>query len=371
MLADLLEDNAALHEIYPMTAAPGDWESGVREAMRHVEALQRGTTHAETIGDCRRVISALDGVTGPQASLPQALRQAEAAMDKPDTSREERDTLLVRQQLLRHRLRGRDSTAEAGIPRIAHLVRTDDRPDDLPLMQYLCYRSVLANCAGYHVMLHSPAVPRGARWEKLLPRLELRIATTPQFLGNHRLVAAAHQSDVWRLKQVIEHGGFYFDWDLLLLRPPEGLRSHVCVMALERKEVDYDEVLGVSAIGAEPRSAFLQAWLDAMPAVYNPRRYVSHSTVLAHRLATKLQSLVRVLDPHAFYYPGWSEEAMRWLFDPAARLPEEELQAHLAQSIGIHLFCSHANFLHWARDMTEKDIEAARGNLAALMRPYL
>jgi hypothetical protein len=204
-----------------------------------------------------------------------------------------------------------------------------------------------------------------------LRSIEVRIGATPQWLGNHRLVAAAHQSDVWRLKQLIEHGGFYFDWDVLLLRPPESLRSQVCVMAVERQEPGYHEVMGVSAIGAMPQSVFLRGWLDAMPSVYNPGRYVSHSTVLARELALRLPALVRVLDYRTFYDPGWSAEAMRWLFDPALRLPEDELRARLERAIGMHLFCSHANFLRWGRGITESDVEAGRSNLALLMRPYL
>jgi hypothetical protein len=62
---------------------------------------------------------------------------------------------------------------------------------------------------------------------------------------------------------------------------------------------------------------------------------------------------------------------MRWLFDPAEYLPESALHEHLAASTGIHLFCSHANFVQWARHMTEDDIRSPRCNLATLMRPYL
>jgi hypothetical protein len=142
-------------------------------------------------------------------------------------------------------------------------------------------------------------------------------------------------------------------------------------MALERKEQGYREVLGVSAIGAEPGSQFIGTWLDTMPSAFKPDKYVSHSTILAHRLATKLPPLVRVLDHRTFYYPGWGEQAMRWLFDPEQCQPEDELHELLAASVGIHLFCSHANFVSWATTITERDIESPRCNLARLMRPYL
>lgn len=376
MLAHLLDDSAILHQVYPLIAAQDDWAGNLGRAIAHVRSLQVRTAHQETRDACAWLLAAfasLETLPAEQspALLTFELQRDKAAISHPSTSARERDILLLRQHLLRHRLLGMSSQNGPEIPRIIHLIKTDPRTDDLPLLQYLCYRSILAHCKGYRVMLHTHETPRGARWETLLPQLELSIAVPPQLLGNSRILGAAHQSDVWRLQQLIDQGGFYFDWDLLLLRSPEHLRSHVCVMALERIEQGYREVLGVSAIGAQRGSLFLATWLDAMPSAFNPSRYVAHSTLLAHHLALKLPSLVRVLDYHVFYYPGWGGPAMRWLFDPAECLSEDELHEHLATSTGIHLFCSHANFLQWAGHVTEKDIESPRCNLARLMRPYM
>jgi hypothetical protein len=376
MLANLLDDSATFHQVYDLIAGQDDWAGSLQRATGQIRSLLVRTTHQETRTSYQWLLAALASLeTLPAEQSPAfltfELRRDQAVISHPSTSRRERDILLLRQQLLRHRLLGISEGNGSQIPRVVHLIKTDARTDDLPLLQYLCYRSILANCKGYRIMLHTHEIPRGARWETLLPQLELSIAVPPQRLGNQPILGAAHQSDVWRLQQLIEHGGFYFDWDFLLLRSPQRLRSHICVMALERMEQGYREVLGVSAIGAEPGSQFLATWLAAMPTVFNPSRYVAHSTVLAHHLALKLPLLVRVLDHRAFYYPGWGEQAMRWLFDPAECLPEDELNEHLAASTGIHLFSSHANFLHWARHVTEKDIESPRCNLARLMRPYL
>lgn len=366
-LADLLDDNAALQAVHAILAGGGSAAAGIEQALRLVRDIGDATAHEDTRRVCAVARAALQGL--PREDLPAAweaaLAREEAGRAAPETPLAEREVLLVRRQYLRDRL------AAPAIPRIAHLVKTDSSPDDLPLFPYLCYRSALAQCAGWRFVLHAPARPRGPRWEALLPHLEQDIAAPPQWLGNRRLFAAAHQSDAWRVKSLVREGGFYFDWDLLLLRAPEDLRGEACVMALERPEEGFDEVLGVSAIGARPGSAFLEAWLEAMPAAYNPSRYVAHSTVLARRLAMRHPALLRVLGHRAFYHPGWTEPAMAWLLDPAKRQPPEELHAALADCTGIHLFCSHANFLRWTREFTERDIERPRCNLATLMQPYL
>jgi hypothetical protein len=376
MLADLLGDNAILHQVYPLIAAHDNWSRNLVRARAQILALRSGTAFRETRDSCQWLLAALASLEMlPAEQTPELLnselQRDETIRNDPGTSDRERNVLRLRQQLLQRRLSGMSGEIETPVPKVVHLIKTDQRTDDLPLLQYLCYRSILANCDGYRIILHAPEVPRGPRWEALLPKLELQIALPPQRLGNVQIIAAAHQSDVLRLQQLIRHGGFYFDWDVLLLRPPQHLRNDVCVLMLERLEHGYREVLGVSAIGAEPGSQFLTTWLDAMPSVFNPNRYVAHSTLLARRLAMRWPSLVRVLDHHAFYYPGWGEKAMRWLFDPAECLPEPALYEHLAASTGIHLFCSHANFVQWASHMTEQDIASPHCNLAALLRPHL
>lgn len=376
VLADLLDDNATVHQLYQLVAATDHWSGNLQRATAMIRALRDRTADQATRDSYQWILAALASLELLPEEQSATLLTAELQRDtetisQPASSVRERNILTLRQQLLRRRLSALSPQDDRQIPRIIHLIKTDPRTDDLPLLQYLCYRSILAHCRGYRIILHTCEVPNGPHWASLLPELELNVALPPQFLGAVRLLAAAHQSDVWRVQQLLRHGGFYFDWDLLLLRSPQALRNEVCVLALERQEPGYREVLGVSAIGAVPGSQFLATWLEAMQSVFNPAKYVAHSTVLARRLALAWPSLVRVLDHRAFYHPGWGEPAMRWLFDPAECLADDALQEHTGASTGIHLFCSHPNFVRWAGQITERDIEQPRCNLAKLMRPYL
>lgn len=371
-LERLLRDNEALHDglaACEMPPAP--------------EPLRRASQHPVTVEACSRAAEALSalasarGTTTPEALqhlLGRAERQCSRLQDSPDSHEHGVALLqmqLLRTQLLRLETPAIEGRAPAGIPRLVHLVKTDGQPGDLPLLQYLCYRSVLQHCSDYRIVLHAPVRPAGPRWERLLPHLEIDLALPPQRLGPHPLRLAAHQSDVWRAEQLFRLGGFYFDWDLLLLCAPEAYRTPFCVMALEQKEAGYREVLGVSMIGAQPGSVFLQEWLRRMPEAFQPGHYVAHSTLLAHALALQHPGLVRLLDSRSFYHPGWTRQAMAWLFEPRHALSQEALDRYVAAAGGIHLFCSHENFLRYAGAVTEKDIERGRFNLARLLRPYL
>ena len=376
MLREAVPLTVAVDEIYLRLAGRGTLGERFETASRFIEnecAALAGDAMAPVRARWNRTLEEVHALapSGSATELAAALRATDSLLGDVSLASHERLRLLERAQVIRHLAFRVQSDGPGEIPRIVHLVKTDASNDDLPLLPYLCYRSVLARCRGYRVVLHTPLRPAGRRWESLLSRIELDIGVPPQFLGEHRLALAAHQSDVWRVQSLIRQGGFYFDWDLLLLESPDALRRHVCVMALEQQVPGYREVLGVAAIGAQPGSVFLQCWLNAMPGAFDPQKYVAHSTVLAREIALNAPTLLRVLPWQTFYYPGWTEAGMRWLFDPALRCDEDELRTALSSTQGIHLFASHAHFLKWSMSFTEEDIRARRCNLAQLLHPLL
>ena len=122
---------------------------------------------------------------------------------------------------------------------------------------------------------------------------------------------------------------------------------------------------------AQPGSAFLQCWLNGMASVYNPREYVTHSTVLAREIALAFPASVRVLPSNSFYFPGWQTESMAWLFGPSERVPPEELETALEGAWGIHLFESHANFKHYADGLTLDALRQLPCNLTTIIESLL
>lgn len=376
MLQDLLATNAALSRVYEFLAVADDLTAGFEAAIHHLRDQAPITPAGCRDAIWQQLLSALWEARGMAASgtadqITTACRFTEHQLLDNLIPPADRLRLLDRAQLLAHLRWLTKAPERVAIPRVIHLVKTDSDTSDLPLIPYLCYRSILAHCAGYRIVLHSPVRPQGKRWEQLLEAMELDIQMPPQLLGNHPLRLAAHQSDVLRVQSLLAEGGFYFDWDLLLLRSPESMRQEVCVMALEELVPGYQEVLGVAMIGAQPDSVFLQCWLNAMPAAFHPDLYVAHSTMLAREIALKAPSLLRILPWRSFYYPGWTESAIRWLFDPTLLQDEETLRQKLHDSIGIHLFASHAHFLKWTVGLTEQVIQQRRCNFALLMAEYL
>lgn len=377
-----LVDNARLHDIYQVLCRDiagmrvelraGDRASGLCEELIATTGFS-GIAEAAT--DVRAVIAVLRTLiptvhsmealaTLLDASCDDARHQlADLSLDWP-----RRRYLMTSVQVMQLVMNACRSTL---IPKMIHFLKTDQSPTHIGIFNYLSIKSAIHHCPDYRIVLHAPVKPHGPLWDELLPHMELNLDIPPQTLGSHRLVEAAHQADVWRARKLIEYGGFYFDWDMLLLRPPTDLHPFACVMGVEGLVTGYQEVLGVSAIGAQPGSAFLQCWLNGMAGVYNPREYVTHSTVLAREIALAFPASVRVLPSNSFYFPGWDTGAMAWLFEPSERVSREAMEETLEGAWGIHLFESHANFKHYSEGLTLDALRRLPCNLSTIVEPLL
>lgn len=298
--------------------------------------------------------------------LQQRLYDDQARLQSPSLDWDARRILLTGIQLWQ-RLLGN----QLQIPRLIHFLKTDAEPGHIHAVNYLAIKSALLHCPDYRVILHTPVRPEGPLWEELLPHLDINTEVPPQQLGDIALSLAAHQADVWRVQKLIELGGFYFDWDLILLRSPETLRDNTCTMAVEGLVNYHREVLGVSAIGAVPQSVFLKCWLNGMAAAFNPQDYVAHSTVLAREIALRVPATIRVLSSSSFYFPGWTTEAMAWLFNTDKLLPDEDLQQKMQSAFGIHLFESHESFIKTAGMLNLEDLRNRQCNFTRLVAPIL
>jgi hypothetical protein len=300
--------------------------------------------------------------------LVEWIRQATERLSDTTLAWSERRLLLTRVQLLQRVI---SVPQVAQIPKIIHFLKPDSKPAHIGPINSLSIKSAIHSCPDYQIVLHTPQIPVGPMWEQLLPDIELNLEVPPQNLGQHRIVLAAHQADVWRAEKLLEHGGFYFDWDLVLMRAPTDLLNHVCVMGVEPLVPDHTEVMGVSAIGAQPQSVFLQCWLNGMASAFRPDHYVAHSTMLAREVALGLPASVRVLPSDSFYFPGWTDEAMAWLFDPACKVSEVEREARLANSWGIHLFESNKTFLSRKEHLSLESLRRSDCNFSALFSALL
>ena len=268
------------------------------------------------------------------------------------------------------------------IPNVYRFVfglRRQDEP--LHLLHYLCLASCLEVNRPERVVVHCLHQPWGALWELILPRIEVVPIDPAAVPGEHAYddpaiarFSYAHQADFIRLQILLEHGGVYADMDTLFVRRPEpALFAHPCVMGRERLDVaaagDCRGSLCNALIMAEPKAAFIQLWLDAMPAAFDGS-WSNHSTFLPYRLSQAHPALIHVEPESRFFSLDWTPQGIGDLFERAVALPEDTLSLHL----WAHLWWDRArtDFSRFSADrLTAGYVRAAHTTYARLAQRFL
>ena len=232
------------------------------------------------------------------------------------------------------------------IPKIIHFIKSDDYSENFSIVHYLCMKSAYFYIKPEKFIFHTEVIPNTIWWRRLvndIPEIIIDLKPAPTHIGGKLLKFPAHKSDAWRLDLLIDQGGIYMDWDVLVVRSfDEILNSGGVIFGLEKKEERFIEAVGVATIFARPDEPFLKAWRTRMNHVFDGAKcYACHSISLvkemAHETPTAL-SLHHYLD---FYHPGWYslEEMFKPLPHPRGSTQNVKLfNDYFIVTYGSHLF---------------------------------
>jgi hypothetical protein len=227
------------------------------------------------------------------------------------------------------------------IPNVYHFV-FGLRPQAEPfhLLHYLCLASCLAVNRPDRVILHLHNEPWGELWDLIRPKieivpirksdLEVDLAYSDDYV---RRFSYAHISDFIRLRVLLEHGGIYADMDTLFVAPPPAdLFVESCVMGHERVDANAPSMpegsLCNACIMAQPRSPFIETWMERMPAAFDGS-WSNHSTFLPYRLSREFPDLIRVEPESRFFAFDWSRAGIARLFEEDCAPPPDAVSLHL------------------------------------------
>ena len=270
------------------------------------------------------------------------------------------------------------------IPNIYHFVM-GLIPQEKPfhLTHYLCLASCLQVNRPDQIIVHVHHEPWGPLWDLIRSRIEVAMIPddwlTDTFHYEDKFVenfSYAHRADFIRLRILLKHGGTYADLDTLFIRPhPEEFRNHSCVMGLER--LDESVIAAKNAGGslcnalimAEPGSAFIRYWLEAMPSAFDGS-WSRHSTFLPYELSRNFPSLIHVVPESVFFPLDWTPKGLQDLFEGYRPLSEESCSIHL----WAHLWWDEArrDFSSFcANKLTSSYVKKGESTYARLASPHL
>jgi SAM-dependent methyltransferase len=252
------------------------------------------------------------------------------------------------------------------IPRILHYtfgMARDFGGKPWSLVHHVCLKSAVEWIRPEKVYFHCEFEPSGPWWELSRPLVSIAKMEAPKEIFGRPLRHVAHQSDVVRLKKLIEHGGIYLDADVLVQRSFDDLLENSTVLGREGENGEYG--MANAVILAEPNAPFLQRWLAAYRSFRSSGRdeyWNEHSVQLPVKLAKEHPDEITVLSPKAFFWPLWTEEHLEWIFLSNKPVPLDGVYAN-------HLWESNA--WRYLENLTPGQVRAVDTNFQHWASPYL
>lgn len=232
------------------------------------------------------------------------------------------------------------------------------------LLHHVCLRSAIERLKPDQVNFYYEYEPSGPWWElsrKFVTPIQIE---APHAIHGRPLMHVAHRADIVRLQKLVEFGGIYLDADVLVQRSFDDLLGASTVLG--REGIEDNTRMANAVILAEPNAPFLVRWLDQYHSFRSTGRdeyWNEHSVKLPAQLAQEFPDEIHVLPPTAFFWPLWTPEHIKWIFDStepialegvyANHLWESEAWSYIKQATAGSIRSRDTNFSRWAGPFLE------------------
>ena len=194
------------------------------------------------------------------------------------------------------------------VPNKVHYVWYADKDITFTFQQYLSVLSVHKFQKPEGIYFHTNKAPSGEYWEKTLKIPEFKVIhrERPKKIFDVEMKKAAFEtsdSDISRVKILIEEGGIYLDTDVWVLKSLDPLRKYDCVMG---EEIANPVRLGGSIVLANKNSAFLKLWMEHYLFDYRVGSWAYNSGTVPTKLYKQYPNILHVVKGKLLH-PSWVE----------------------------------------------------------------
>ena len=231
------------------------------------------------------------------------------------------------------------------------------------LMHYASVKSAIRWIRPEAIYFYYQFEPSGPWWELTRPLLTPIKIQAPEEIFGRPLLHFAHRADVVRLRKLIEQGGIYLDADVIVQRSFDDLLDHSMVLGQEGENGRMGMANAIML--AEPNAKFLLRWIETYRNFRSKGQdayWSEHSVQIPSLLAEQHPDEIKILPYRAFFWPLWTDDHIRWIFDSADPIPMDETYAnHLWESLAW-------NFIE---DLTPGAVRRRETNFHRWLRPYV
>ena len=194
-----------------------------------------------------------------------------------------------------------------------------------------------------HIYFWYTTEPQGIYWYKLLQYLHNNSSTTvffhpqrihpPTQIHSRSVKLPEHQADIVKIQKLIQYGGIYLDFDVIVVK---SFRPLLCYPATLGEETDGGLCAGI--IISKPNSQFLQLWLDSYK-TFDDSSWDEHAVKMPYRLWRHHPQTLHV-ETHSLQRPSWLKHELAYLYGKGMYYDWER------QNYAVHLWYRFYNVDH-------------------------
>jgi hypothetical protein len=240
-----------------------------------------------------------------------------------------------------------------------------DEPEAFLLVNYLCVKSFAVNHPDSQVIVYYAVEPQQSIWWDRLNDLKnvqkIQVIPPTSVFGNP-IIKYAHRTDVFRLHELFDFGGVYFDSDVLNLVSLKKLVKSVpetteTIMCFQSRDKICNAIIIHDLQAGED---FLFDWIKSYE-TFDGTKWDYHSVCKpAEMRAMGKYTGLYVLPSYFFYYVAWQESS--WFFKSGSI-------SELSASYCVHFWNSQCQ--EKIQEITEDSIRQGRTRIDMLLRKFI
>lgn len=116
-----------------------------------------------------------------------------------------------------------------------------------------------------------------------------------------------HQADIIKLHKLLQYGGIYVDFDVIVVKSFLPLRCYPATLGMET-----DDRLCAGIILSQPNGAFLHLWLDSYR-TFDDSSWDEHAVKMPYRLWRRHPQTLHV-ETSSLHRPSWQRHELAYLY---------------------------------------------------------
>jgi hypothetical protein len=195
------------------------------------------------------------------------------------------------------------------VPNVVHFIWFRTKAEqEMSFLNYISIVSAYRIQKPERLLFHCNFLPSGEWWNRLWKDVPLQIVhrEPPATIHGQKLLHIYHRGDIAKIEILLEYGGIYLDYDVIVVNSLDPVRRFDATMG---KEKPPKFIAGI--ILARKGSTFLRLLHESYRDNYRPFDWDYNCARIAYEIYVQRPDLLHV-EPFKFTTPEWKDRHLLW-----------------------------------------------------------